>query len=475
MENYKVVLGNKIIDHSSNMIQVLSPISNKAFAQVPGIESKEQIDSIFELAQNVFKKYRRTSIEQREKRLLRFCSLLEKNKNELAEILVKEIAKNKNDSLKEIVRSIEYIKETIEEYKKIIDNPLVIDETTHKIKGKIGEFIYQPLGVVLAISPFNYPVNLLISKLAPALISGNVVVYKPATQGSIVGARISELLYESGFNNGEVSCIIGSGSDIGDTLILNKHVKMISFTGSTNVGKHIFDVTSGVKLVLELGGKDPAIILPDANLDLATKEIINGAFNYNGQRCTAIKRVLAHKDIYDELVSKLNESLKTLKVGSAIEDNDITELISQKSLSYNIDLVNDALNNGATSLQKIETNGNILKPIILSQVNLNARIAWEEPFGPILPIIKYNSVDEAIEIANQSEFGLQASIFTADLQQAKQIALEIESGTVNINRSSSRGPDIFPFLGIKGSGFGVQGVRDAIISMNEIKGIIQNN
>lgn len=475
MMNYKVLLGNKIIKDSRNMIGVVSPITNEVFAQVPGVESKEQIDSIFELAQEVFKKYRKTTLEQRENMLLKFCDLLDKNKEELADILVKEIAKNKNDSLKEITRSIDYIKETIEEYKNIIKNPLVIDEKVHKIKGKVGEFIYQPLGVILAISPFNYPVNLLISKLAPALISGNVVVYKPATQGSVVGARISELLYESGFVNGEVSCIIGSGADIGDTLILNKHVKMISFTGSTNVGKHISDVTSGVKLVLELGGKDPAIILPDADLQLATKEIMNGAFNYNGQRCTAIKRVLVHKDVYNDLVAKLNESLKTLKIGSAIDNNEITELISQKSLAYNIDLINDALSKGAVSLQKVETQGNILSPMIFSEVNLNTRLAWEEPFGPILPIIKFNSIEEAIEIVNKSEFGLQASIFTNDLKKAREIALEIESGSVNINRSSSRGPDIFPFLGIKGSGFGIQGIRDAIISMNEVKGIIHNN
>lgn len=475
MKSYKVLLGNKIIEQSSNMISVISPISNKEFAKVPGIESIEQIDSIFEISNSVFKEYKTTTFEERKERLLKFCELLENNKEELSDILVNEIAKNKNDSLKEIIRSIDYIKETIIEYKEIIDNPLVIDENTHGISGKKGEFIYQPLGVILAISPFNYPVNLLISKLAPALISGNVVVYKPATQGSIIGARISELLYESGFVNGEVTCIIGSGKDIGDSLILNKHVKMISFTGSTNVGQHISNVTSGVRLVLELGGKDPAIVLEDADLDLATKEIVNGAFNYNGQRCTAIKRVLAHESIYDKLVTKLNDSLNNLKIGTAKENNDITELISQKSLNYNLGLVNDALEKGATSLQKIETNGNILKPMILSNVNLNARIAWEEPFGPILPVIRFSSVKEAIEIANKSEFGLQASIFTNNLLKAREISLEIEVGTVNINRSSSRGPDIFPFLGIKSSGFGTQGIRDAILSMNQIKGIIHNN
>lgn len=474
MQNYRVLVGKKIIKESTQMMQVISPLTNKPFAQVPSIESKEQISMVFETANEAFKKYRKTSFEQRKNMLLKFCELLDKNKEELANILVDEIAKNKNDSLKEVIRSIDYIKETIIEYKKIIDNPLIINEKIHGIPGKIGEFIYQPLGVVLAISPFNYPINLLVSKLAPALISGNTIVYKPATQGSIVGARISELLYESGFINGEVSCIIGSGANIGDSLILNKYVKMISFTGSTNVGKHILDVTSGVKLVLELGGKDPAIILPDADLELATKEIIAGAFNYNGQRCTAIKRVIAHKDIYDKLVSQLNDALLNLKIGSAKENNDITELISEKSLNYNIDLINDALSKGATSLQKLQNKGNILYPMIFSNVDLNTRIAWEEPFGPILPIIKFNHIEEAIDIANKSEFGLQASIFTNDLEEAKKIALEIEAGTVNINKSSSRGPDIFPFLGIKGSGFGVQGIKDAIISMNEIKGIVHN-
>lgn len=474
MKQYKVLIGNKLVKNSENMINVKSPITNELLASLPAIKSQSEIENIFEQSQKSFLKFKDVSLFKREEMLLKFCDLLDKNKEELANILVYEIAKNKKDSLKEIERSIDYIKETIIEYKKIINNPLIIDEKTHGIKGKTGEFIYQPLGVILAISPFNYPVNLLISKLAPALISGNTVVYKPASQGSIVGARISELLYESGFVNGEVSCVIGSGSTIGDSLITNKYVKMISFTGSTSVGQHIADITSGVKLVLELGGKDSAIVLEDADLDLAAKEIINGAFNYNGQRCTAIKRVILHNDIYDIFVDKLNKLLQNLKIGTALENNDITELISEKSLQYNLELINDAIKHGSVTKQEIRYEKNLLYPMIFSNVSLESKIAWEEPFGPILPIIKFKNIKEAIEISNKSIFGLQSSIFTKNLDLAKEIALKLEVGTVNINKASSRGPDIFPFLGIKKSGFGVQGIKDAIYSMNEIKGIIFN-
>ncbi len=472
---YKVVVGTKIMDNFNYSLHVHSPINGEIVGSIPRITNEFEIDQIFKNAKLAFNEYKKSTFNQRKKQLLTFCNLLKEDWDETSNIIVKEIAKTKHSAIQEIDRTIDYIKQTIDEYEKIINNPLIIDETIHNIKGKKGTFIYEPIGVVLAISPFNYPLNLLMSKLAPALISGNVVVFKPATQGSCLGAHISMLLYKAGFNNGEISCIIGKGSEIGDLVITNSNIDMISFTGSTNIGKKIAQSNPFIPVVLELGGKDAAIVLKDADLKLTAQKIIKGAFDYNGQRCTGIKRVLVDSSIESKFVELMDEEVAKLTVGSANDGNfNITEMINSNAVKYNLELVHDALKNGGLTNQNIKVNGNILHPIILHNINQNCRIAWEEQFGPVLPIRSFKSIDEAIEITNKSEYGLQASIFTSNIELAKKLASSIEVFTVNINSLPSRGPDIFPFGARKNSGKGLQGIKDAIISMNHLKGIIEN-
>lgn len=474
---FKVLVGKEIKDNFQDSIQIFSPINNEILGSIPRIKNKYQVDKIFHEAKEAFHVYKKTPFESRKNKLLNFCELLNKNWDEISNLIVLEIAKNKRDAIKEIERTIEYIKLTIDEYEKLINKqPLVIDSNIHKITGKTGKFYYEPVGVVLAISPFNYPLNLLMSKLAPALISGNTVVYKPATQGSCLGAFISLLLYEAGFKNGEVSCIIGKGSEIGDWIVSNKNINMISFTGSTNVGKKISQLNPLIPVVLELGGKDAAIVLKDANIEKTAKNIVQGAFQYNGQRCTGIKRVLVDEKIAYKLIDAINLEISKLIIGSAIEgNNDVTEMISTESVKYNLNLLLDALQKGALTDQKIQLiDNNILAPIAVYNVHSDCKIYHEEQFGPVLPIIMFQTIESAIEINNESQYGLQASIYTEDIELANKIAKSLDVVTVNINQSPSRGPDIFPFGGIKESGKGLQGIKDSILSMNRIKGIIEN-
>ena len=473
MKNFKILINGSLLD-SDNKLKINNPTTNTEAGTVPIFDSQWIVNEATSSAKNAFVEWSKTNWEIRAKYLETFRDLMLKNKEELADILVMEIAKTKKESLVEIERSAEYITDTISIYKKMVNNPLIIDENTHKIKGKVGKFFREPLGVVLAISPFNYPVNLLISKLAPALIAGNTVVYKSATQGSLVGARISELFYEANFPKGVVNCVTGVGRDIGDLLVTNPNISMISFTGSTNVGQRIAEITSKIPLVLELGGKDPAIVLDDADVELAANEIVKGGLSYNGQRCTAIKRVLVTPAIHETLTNQIVEKVNKLSVGNPNDNPNITPVISSKSADYIMDLVDDAVKHNAKPLTEIKRDGNLIYPIVLDNVSKDSRIAWEEPFGPVLPIIKCANVEECIKLANQSEYGLQASIFTRNIDLAEEVAEQIEAGSVNINRSSSRGPDIFPFLGLKNSGFGVQGLEEAILSMTKIKGIVYN-
>lgn len=474
MKSYKILVAGELLD-SDNKIEIINPSTLTPAGTIPNIDPHKLVEKAMNAANLAFTTWSTTNIEQRKQLLTKFTELLISHKDELSDILVAEIAKSKKESITEIERTAEYIYETIHTYENIMLHPLTIGEETHNIKGKVGKFIYEPIGIVLAISPFNYPVNLLLSKLAPALIAGNTVVYKPATQGSLIGARISELFAEAGFPIGVVNCVVGNGRDVGDLLVTNPHVAMISFTGSTGVGNHIASLVSKIPLVLEMGGKDPAIVLEDADLELAANEIVKGSLNYNGQRCTAIKRVLVVPKVHKQLSELIVEKAKKLTVGLPQDNTNITPVISTRSADYIMSLVDDAVNNhNAKSLIPYTRTNNLISPIILDDVTLEAKVAWEEPFGPLLPIIECLNVDECIKVANNSEYGLQASIFTNDISLAESIAYKLDCGSVNINRAPSRGPDIFPFTGRKNSGFGVQGIVDAILSMVKIKGIVYN-
>lgn len=473
MKNYPILINGSLVD-SNEKIVIKSPINNQPYATLPYIQEDILVNSAMNAAHKSFTKWSHTEYTYRKNLLLKFKELVLNNIDELSQILVHEISKSLKDSKTEIERTMDYLDETIKQYEILINNPLIIDESIHGINGKVGKFIRQPLGVVVAISPFNYPFNLLLAKLVPALISGNTVVFKPATQGSVIGARVSQLFNEAGFPEGVVNCVVGSGSKIGDLLITNKHVSMISFTGSARVGNHISDVCHKIPLVLEMGGKDPAIILDDADIELSANEIVKGGLSYNGQRCTAIKRVFVTDKNHDKLIELIVNQVKKLTIGNPMENNFITPLISEASANYVMELVADAIDKGAIPRTEIKQENNLLYPMIIDNVTLDMRLAWEEPFGPVIPIIKFNSIEEVIKYCNESEYGLQASIFTKDIKLAESIALELECGSVNINRSSSRGPDIFPFTGVKNSGFGTQGILDAILSMTKIKGIIFN-
>lgn len=473
MLDFSILVDGQLLN-SEHKLKIENPSTLEVAGTVPHFHPKDLVELAMNAANAAFIDWQWTSIEKRAKLLRRFKELVFEHQEELANILVLEIAKPKKEALTEVIRTADYIEETIVQYEKMMRNPLIIDESVHGIKGKLGKFIRQPMGVVLAISPFNYPFNLLLAKLAPALIAGNTVVYKPATQGSLIGARVSQLFAEAGFPKGVVNCVVGSGREIGDLLVENPHVSMISFTGSANVGNHIAQKTSKIPLVLEMGGKDPAIVLDDANLELAANEIIKGGLSYNGQRCTAIKRIFVSAKRHDELVKLLVEKAQKLTVGMPEDNTNITPLISEKSADYVMKLVDSALKHGATSLLELKREKNLLWPMLIDNVTLDMDLAWEEPFGPVLPIIVYDDIDACIENVNKSQYGLQASIFTEDEALAEKLALRIQAGSVNINRSSSRGPDIFPFSGVKDSGFGRQGIVDAIESITLVKGIIYN-
>lgn len=283
-----------------------------------------------------------------------------------------------------------------------------------------------------------------------------------------------EALDKTGLPKGLLSLTTGRGSVIGDYLVEHKGINMISFTGGSSTGRHLSKQTTMIPLVLELGGKDPAIVCEDADLDVAVKSIMNGAYSYSGQRCTAIKRVLVNDKIADALVSRLKAEIEKLTVGSPEKDSTIVPLIDDKSADFVQGLIDDALVKGATLITGNKRKENLIYPTLLDNVTEDMDVAWIEPFGPVLPVIRVASDEEAIELANKSEFGLQASVFSQDIDRALAVARQVEAGTVQINGRTERGPDHFPFLGVKSSGMGVQGIHHSLLSMSRERVTVLN-
>lgn len=452
-------------------ITIYSPINQEELGTVPAMTQAE-VDEAMKAARAALPAWRALSAVERAAYLHKTAAILERDKEEIGTILAKEVAKGIKAAIVEVVRTADLIRYAAEEGLRITGQAMEGGGFEAASKNKLAVVRREPVGVVLAIAPFNYPVNLSASKIAPALIAGNVVMFKPPTQGSISGLLLAKAFEEAGIPAGVFNTITGRGSEIGDYIIEHKEVNFINFTGSTPIGERIGRLAGMRPIMLELGGKDAALVLEDADLEHAAKQIVAGAFSYSGQRCTAIKRVIVIESVADTLAALLQAEVTKLTVGDPFDNADITPVIDNASADFIWGLIDDAQEKGAQALTPIKREGNLLWPVLFDQVTKDMKVAWEEPFGPVLPIIRVASVEEAIAFANESEFGLQSSVFTNDFKKAFEIAEKLEVGTVHINNKTQRGPDNFPFLGVKGSGAGVQGIKYSIEAMTNVKSIV---
>ncbi|HEU8437480.1 TPA: NADP-dependent glyceraldehyde-3-phosphate dehydrogenase [Streptococcus pneumoniae] len=456
---------------SEQEITIYSPINQEELGTVPAMTQTEA-DEAMQAARAALPAWRALSAIERAAYLHKTAAILERDKEEIGTILAKEVAKGIKAAIGEVVRTADLIRYAAEEGLRITGQAMEGGGFEAASKNKLAVVRREPVGIVLAIAPFNYPVNLSASKIAPALIAGNVVMFKPPTQGSISGLLLAKAFEEAGIPAGVFNTITGRGSEIGDYIIEHKEVNFINFTGSTPIGERIGRLAGMRPIMLELGGKDAALVLEDADLEHAAKQIVAGAFSYSGQRCTAIKRVIVLESVADKLATLLQEEVSKLTVGDPFDNADITPVIDNASADFIWGLIEDAQEKEAQALTPIKREGNLLWPVLFDQVTKDMKVAWEEPFGPVLPIIRVASVEEAIAFANESEFGLQSSVFTNDFKKAFAIAEKLEVGTVHINNKTQRGPDNFPFLGVKGSGAGVQGIKYSIEAMTNVKSII---
>ena len=397
-----------------------------------------------------------------------FVEKMLSKREEIVKLLMWEIGKNLNDSRKEFDRTVEYINDTIEEYK-------VIDRkgATFQNKSGVRALIRRgPLGVVLCLGPYNYPLNETFALLIPAIIMGNTTIFKPAKHGVLLIAPLLEAFQES-FPPGVVNIVFGRGREIATPIMKTGKIDVLALIGHSSSAISLQDLhpqKSRLRLVLGLEAKNPGIILKDADIDLTIKECISGTLSFNGQRCTALKILYVHEDIKDEFLDKFSKVVDELKLGLPWDNTLLTPLPEPSKPKYITDLIDDAINKGAKIINKRggEKQKNFVFPAVLYPVNKEMNVYKEEQFGPVIPIISFNNISTPIKDMSESNYGQQVSIFGKDVDTLGPIIDSMVNLVcrVNLNSACQRGPDIYPFTGRKDSAVATLSVHDALRSFS---------
>ncbi len=339
--------------------------------------------------------------------------------------------------------------------------------------GKLAFTLRQPCGIVVAITPFNYPALLVMHKVGPALAAGNAVVLKPARQTPLTALFLTKALLDAGLPEHGLQCLTGPGSELGDVLCADPRVRKISFTGSTAIGERITRVAGVKRLSLELGSNCPLIVLPDADIEQVAAATLTGGYVNAGQVCISVQRVLVDRSVYADYVDALTPLVAGLQTGHPLaEGTGLGPVISVAEAERVERTIGDAVAGGATLLTGGSREGAVVAPTLVGDVDPGMELSRSELFGPAVALTPVSGIDEAIALANDSEYGLGAGLFTSDLQSALRFAKEVDSGSIQINSSPLWRADLMPYGGLKGSGIGKEGPSSAIEEMTELKTVV---
>lgn len=474
----KSLIAGKWVDaKSKDVIRVINPANNELVDTVPSL-SKEEIDYAVDAAVIAQKKWADVSVVDRCKILAKFAELVLRDSEELARLLSNETGKPIREARNEIANIQIGVPAYIEKVKHDYGN-VVYRGTELGQENTIQYTIQQPLGVVVAIIPFNFPSDIFINKVPPALLMGNAVILKPASVNPLTLTKYCELLVEAGVPDAVISVVHGSGSVVGTALTSNKKVDMVTLTGSTAAGIDAAKNCAShcAHSSLELGGNDAFIICEDGDLDLAVEETVWGRLYNTGQVCCASKRFLVQNSIKDEYIRKMVDKIKTLKVGMPSDDaSDIGCLISEEAAIEVEKQVNKTVESGAHIVIGGKRNGAFYEPTIIDGITKDMDVAIDmEIFGPVISVIGFDTIEEAIEIANQSIYGLSAGIITKDMNKAIKVSEKVESGGFVINGASFFRSFEQPFGGWKYSGIGNEGIMTTLREMSRTKTVILKN
>ncbi|WP_134704243.1 aldehyde dehydrogenase family protein [Ammoniphilus sp. YIM 78166] len=438
---------------SDRTYDILNPYDNSIITSVR-LASAKQLEGAFDIANRAQKEWAKSSVEERREVLHKAAEYLKENRQEIVGIIVKETGGTVLKANVELHLTLEFL----EESSKYADEIYKVREVPGHVEGKLNHIHRLPLGVVSSISPFNFPMNLSMRTIAPAIALGNSVVHKPDIQVALSGGSIIAKAFEhAGLPNGVLNVILTDIPEIGDGMLTNPHAQLISFTGSSAVGRHIGGIAGQnlKRVALELGGNSPFVVLSDADVDQAVKAAVFGKFIHQGQICMIINRIIVHQDKHDEFVQKFVERAKSLPYGdpsnpATVIGPLVNETQMQKALQY----IEDAKREGATVAFEGQRVGNVLTPYVFTDVDNSSKLAQTELFAPIATIIRAQTDEEAIAIANDTAYGLSSAIFTSDLEKGEALALQVDSGMTHINDQTVNDAPFIPFGGNKASGLG---------------------
>jgi acyl-CoA reductase-like NAD-dependent aldehyde dehydrogenase len=461
---------------------VVDPSTGKTLGEAP-IASADEARAAVEAAAAAEESWGRVPGHERARILRSASERLRADRETMARLIACEVGKPISDARLEADRAAGVFALAAEEIRQLGGESFPAD-AYERPAGNEHRFLFtvrDPIGVVVAIGPFNFPLNLIAHKIAPALAAGNPVVAKPTSAAPFTALRLVEHLAAAGVPPGAINVVVGPGGAVGNALVEHPSTRLVTFTGSTEVGKGIAERAGrhAKRVILEMGGLDPFVVLEDAPLDTAVAAAARGAFAYSGQVCTASKRILVQETVAEEFARRLAANARGLKVGPALEEStEVGPVIDAAAIERLDGIVADAQSRGARVLSGGSSPptgaGTFYAPTVLDSVPEQARAVREEPFGPIAPVVRFSDVDDAVRIANSTSYGLQAAVYTRDIARGFALARRIRAGGVHLNDPTNLRWDALPFGGVRESGLGREGLRYAMQEMTEVKLISVN-
>jgi acyl-CoA reductase-like NAD-dependent aldehyde dehydrogenase len=452
-------------------MEVRHPYDGCVVDTVP-VASPEQVEAALAGAVEGAAVMRRMPGHERCRILRKAAELVQARQAELARTLSLEVGKTLREAAFEVGRAVQTLEVSAEEAKRIGGEVLPLDGAPGTA-GKLGFTLRVPCGVVLAITPFNFPLNLVCHKVGPALAAGNAVIVKPASDTPLSALKLVEILLEAGLPPLAIACLTGSGGEVGAALCRDSRVRKISFTGSVEVGRQIVAVAGLKRVTMELGSNSPLIVLDDADLNKVAAAVVATGYGNAGQVCISTQRVIAVRKVYPDLLEALKPQVERIVAGNPLdEQTTMGPVIRERDAQRVVSWIEEAVAQGARLVCGGSRQGTLVAPTVVADVQPTMRLARDELFGPAVGVMPAANLDEALALANHSRYGLAAGIFTQNLDAAIRFAREVDAGALQINWGPAWRADLMPYGGLKESGFGKEGPKYAIEEMTELKTVI---
>ncbi len=461
----EMLIAGKWIDKKEK-IEVRNPYDGALLDTVPSGTAAD-VDAAVTAAERGYRINRDLPVHERIRILRKAADRIEEGAEDFARTIATEGSKTIREARKEVARAVQTMTISAEEARRIVGETIPFDSMPGS-ENRVGYYFRFPIGIIAAITPFNDPLNLVAHKVGPAIAGGNSVVLKPATVTPLSALKLGRALVDAGLPANVLNIVTGYGSKIGDALVTDPRVRMISFTGGVEAGEEIVKKAGLKKIGMELGSNTPVIVCSDCDMDKAVELNVSGAFWAVGQNCIGVQRIYIEKDIYEEFETRFVERTRRMKVGPQLEeDTDMGPMITEGEAKRIESWVKEAVKKGAKILTGGERDGAVYAPTVLTDIPPGCKIDKEEVFAPTVNLYPVKDLDEAIEKANDVGFGLHAGIFTQDINKAFKAIRELDVGGVIVNDSSDYRIDLMPFGGVKKSGLGREGIKFALQEMTE--------